>query len=229
MRTMPTQSCSFSLEHLGGVLSESRLTRRFLRFRDFSPGKPANMVCLLRHDVDVSLEYAARMAHLEQELGIPATYFVRMRAAGYNPMSRRGRAVLAEIEDGGGEVGLHYEGVGSEENPDSARRRFLLEKTMLEDLVGRRVGVALHMPKHSNGFERGAIEEAGALYDVSSQERFGGLRFVSDSSRKWRNGCICEHLCGQAGLHILLHPVWWMPEVREADAGEIVRRLVEGD
>jgi hypothetical protein len=226
---MPIQTCSFSFEHLGGVLRESRTSRRFLRFRDFSDGTPANMVCLLRHDVDVSLEYAARMAHLEQELGIPATYFVRMRAAGYNPMSRRGRAILTDLENGGGEVGLHYEGAGSEENPDSARRRFLLEMAMLEDLLGHPVGVALHMPKRCTGFDSHAIKEAGALYDVASQERFGALSFMSDSSRKWRNGCICEHLCAQAGLHILLHPVWWMPEVREADSGEIVRRLAEGD
>lgn len=226
---MPIPSCSFSLEHLSDVLGESRLTRRFLRFRDFSPGTPPEMVCLLRHDVNVSLEYAARMAHLEQELGIPATYFVRMRAAGYNPMSRHNRAILAEIEARGGEVGLHYEGVSSEESPDSAWRRFLLEKAMLEDLVGRPVGVALHMPRRCSGFDGRAIEEAGALYDVSSQERFGGLSFVSDSSRKWRNGCICEHLRAQAGLHILLHPVWWMPDVQEADAGEVVHRLAEGD
>ena len=85
------------------------------------------------------------------------------------------------------------------------------------------------MPRRCSGFDGRAIEEAGALYDVSSQERFGGLSFVSDSSRKWRNGCICEHLRAQAGLHILLHPVWWMPDVQEADAGEVVHRLAEGD
>lgn len=187
------------------------------------------MVCLLRHDVDVSLEYAARMAHFEQELGIPATYFVRMRAAGYNPMSRRGRAILADIESGGGEVGLHYEGVGSSENPDAARRRFLLEKAMLEDLVGRPVGVALHMPRRCTGFDSRALMETGTLYDVASQERFGGLTFVSDSNRHWRDRCICEHLRERTGLHILLHPVWWMPEVQDADVSMIVRQLAEGD
>jgi hypothetical protein len=226
---MPFETCSFSLEHLGEALRASRSTRRFLRFRDFSPGAPANRVCLLRHDVDVSLEYAARMADLEQELETPATYFIRMRAAGYNPMSRRGRAILKEIEEGGGEVGLHYEGVGDAEDPDAAFRRFLLEKAMLEDLVGHAVGVALHMPRRCHGFDGRAIEEAGALYDVSSQERFGGMSFVSDSNRQWRGGCICEHLRGNAGMHVLVHPVWWMPEVQDADVGNIVRRLAEGD
>jgi len=229
MPIMPTRTCSFSLKHLCDTLRESRTTRRFLRFCEFSPDEPEEGVCLLRHDIDVSLEYAARMARYEQEIGIPATYFVRMRAASYNPLSRPGRAMLADIERGGGEVGLHYEGIAPGEAPETAWRRFLLEKTMLEDLVGHRVGVALHMPNRCSDFEEGAKHAAGALYDASSEERFGGLKFVSDSNRRWRNGCICEHLSGSAGLHVLIHPIWWMKEVEDADVVGIINGLAKGD
>jgi hypothetical protein len=226
---MAIQTCTFSLDHLGSALRESRPKRRYLRFCDFSPEEPAEGVCLMRHDVDVSLEYAARMARFEQGIGVQATYFVRMRAAGYNPLSRRGRVILTDIERGGGEVGLHYEGIADGETPDSAWRRFRQEKAMLEDLLGHRVGAALHMPKRCNDFDAGAIAQAGALYDASSQERFGGLRFVSDSNRQWRECCICDHLGGSAGLHVLLHPVWWMPEIDDACVSTIVRQLAEGD
>lgn len=224
-----TRTCSFSMEHLGDMLRQFLPVRRFLRFRDFAPGQSAENVCLLRHDVDVSLEYAERVARVEQEIGVSATYFIRMRANGYNPLGRRGRTALFSIERGGGEVGLHYEGIIGAENPDRAWRRFLLEKEMLEDLLGHPVGVALHMPSRCRDFDHSALQGCGVLYQTSSDERFGGLTFVSDSNRNWRNGCLCEHLRGSTGLHALLHPVWWVPEVRAADTETIVRGLAEGD
>jgi len=226
---MPKDECCFSTSHLSNMLAESLPRRRFLRFREFHLGESSDNICLLRHDVDVSLEYAARLAAIEQNLGIPATFFVRLRAAGYNAHSQRSRVVLRSIEEAGGEIGLHYEGAINGEGLDKAWRRFLLEKAVLEDLVGRCIGVALHTPRRCSAFAEEALREVGVLYDVSWQERFGALTFISDSNGTWHGGCLCEHLRTRAGLHALLHPAWWVAELREADVISMIRSLQDGE
>lgn len=46
---------------------------KFVLFNEFNPED--NMQIILRHDVDFSTEYAFRMAKIEAELGIKASYF----------------------------------------------------------------------------------------------------------------------------------------------------------
>ena len=49
---------------------------------------------LLRHDIDFDLEAAARMARIEQEEGLRATYFFLIRTLHYNLFSREGSCLV---------------------------------------------------------------------------------------------------------------------------------------
>jgi hypothetical protein len=71
---------------------------RYIASQDI-PGR----VVLLRHDVDRRPGNALRMAQLEHELGIRATYYVRMTRSAFRP------AMLRKIAAMGHEVGYHYE------------------------------------------------------------------------------------------------------------------------
>ena len=62
---------------------------------------------LLRHDVDLSLDAALRMAELEAEAGAAATYFLMTRSEFYNLDSPSGAAAIERLRELGHRVGLH--------------------------------------------------------------------------------------------------------------------------
>lgn len=78
---------------------------------------------LLRHDIDRRPRTAVRMALLERELRLEATYYVRMVAGAFRP------ALLSQIEAMGHEVGFHYETL-SKAGGDGERAIALFEEEL---------------------------------------------------------------------------------------------------
>ena len=62
---------------------------------------------ILRHDVDLSLDAALRMAELEAEAGAAATYFLMTGSVFYNLGSPEGERALGRLRELGHRVGLH--------------------------------------------------------------------------------------------------------------------------
>src|SRR5690242_1965630 len=77
-------------------------------FRSFGDFEPERCV-IFRHDVDFSPGDAARMAAIENELGVSATYFLLLTSRFYNPLTRDTKAVIDEIVASGGRLGLHFD------------------------------------------------------------------------------------------------------------------------
>src|SRR6266566_9759444 len=96
--------CAFDLDHYRELLEAAqRGGYTFARFdRDPQPGD-----LFLRHDVDLSLEAALEMAHLEYELGVTATYFLMTESVFYNLLSPAGERAQRHLRDWGHTVGLH--------------------------------------------------------------------------------------------------------------------------
>ena len=78
---------------------------RFARYGE----RPSDRHVLWRHDVDVSMHRAARLAEIEAERGAVATYFVNPRSAFYNLRSPKSRRLLRRIRSLGHEIGLHFD------------------------------------------------------------------------------------------------------------------------
>ena len=75
-----------------------------LRFDEyFMAGTKPESFCLIRHDVDRKPYNALRMAALEHDLGICATYYFRTKKHSFNTN------IIKAIHDMGHEVGYHYE------------------------------------------------------------------------------------------------------------------------
>ena len=62
---------------------------------------------ILRHDVDLSLDAAVRMAELEHDAGAAATYFLMTESVFYNLDSSEGVAAIARLRELGHRVALH--------------------------------------------------------------------------------------------------------------------------
>ena len=63
--------------------------------------------CILRHDIDVNVNFALKMAQLEFDLGIRSTYFFMFRSPFYNLSSRYSQDCVEKIIDLGHEIALH--------------------------------------------------------------------------------------------------------------------------
>ena len=144
-------SGDFSYRYYRRILQalEGRFRPRL--FRD-SPGLSSlSGNVFLRHDIDISLPPALRMASVEREQGMAATYMVMMRSSLYDVSGADSRRILQEILGMGHEVGVHFdcpEGLRREQGQVEALESSILEDCRrLEDILGTAVrSVSFHRP-----------------------------------------------------------------------------------
>ena len=168
--------------------------------------EPATGVLYLRHDVDLSLDAALRMARLENELGLSATYFLMTASVFYNLDSSEGKAAIAELRTLGHHIGLHA--VYPDAHLDD---RF--------DPV-----VAWHNPDP----EYMSAPLAGVL-NVMEPSRFDPTTYRSDSNQHWRSGDPRDELRASVfpWLQLLIHPeIWAYPGER---MGETMRAMLDAE
>jgi hypothetical protein len=181
-------SCTFDLAHFRELLDAARAGGYRTVAFDHEP-RPRDL--FLRHDVDLSLEAALELAHLEAEHGLHATYFLMTESIFYNLDSPVGRETIRELRELGHAVGLHAVHPRAERDD-----RF--------DPV-----LAWHNP------DRAYVNEPVAgVVNVMQSPWFTQGKYRSDSNQRWREGCPHEEL--RAGtfewLQLLLHPEIWVYE-----------------
>ena len=161
---------------------------------------------LLRHDVDLSLDAALRLAELEAAAGATATYFLMTESVFYNLASAEGREAIERLRGLGHRVGLH-----------AVYPRLELDERF--DAV-----VAWHNPDPE--YMRAPVE--GAV-NVMQDGYFDPATYRSDSNQHWRSGCPHDALREGAfpWLQLLTHPEIWVypgPDDGRDDAGDARRR-----
>lgn len=187
--------------------------------------------CLVRHDIDFSLTSALRMATVEAELGISATYFLLFSAAHYNLLSAENRVVPRTLVEMGHEVGLHYDATTVVDLvPDQAVEVLRAEAALLGLLADAPVRV---VAQHNPGF--GGIDPMQATEFISAYDpRFTQeITYISDSCGAWRDDAfaILNAADPPANLQLLIHPIFWderaldrwahLERVRQAHVGEV--------
>jgi hypothetical protein len=178
-------SCPFDFDHYRELLDAAQAGGyRFALFED----EPREGDLLLRHDVDLSLDAALRLAELEAEAGARATYFLMTESVFYNLASEEGERSLARLRELGHRVGAHavypraarddrFDPLLAWHNPDPAY---------------------MHEPVHG-------------VVNVMQAPWFSPASYRSDSNQRWRSGCPHEELRAGAfpWLQLLTHPEIW--------------------
>ena len=176
---------------------------------------PGERFLLLRHDIDFSMHAALKLAKIEQEEGVKATYFVHFHNEFYNPFERSVSDKLREIVRLGHNVGLHFDShyfdVDAEEQLVGLLER---EKGYLEDIIKQAVGVfSFH---RTSPFTLGCVQNAYAgmlnVYSTFFRDEVG---YCSDSNGYWRHRRLEDVLVAHtdARLQVLTHPAWWQDNV----------------
>jgi hypothetical protein len=179
-------NCAFTLEHYGELLAAAR--QGGYRFSSFEH-EPTAGDLLLRHDVDISLDAALRMAELEAEAEAPATYFLMTQSVFYNLASPEGLRTINRLRELGHGVGLHAVWPGAEWD-----ERF--------DQI-----LAWHNPETDY-----MSQPVDGFVNVMAPPFFDPDHYRSDSNQSWRHGCPHEALAGGEfeWLQLLTHPEIWV-------------------
>ena len=198
------EHCAFALDHYRELLEAAKAGG--YRFGGFDrPPRPGDLI--IRHDVDLSLDAAVRMAEVEAEAGAWSTWFLMTRSVFYNLDSSEGERAIARLRELGGRIGHH-----------AVWPRIDLPDERFEPVV------AWHNPdRHylTAPLDGGLVNAMGApFYDAPY--------FRTDSNQHWRHRGRtdrCPHAQLERGelrwLHLLIHPEIWVFE------GETMRETME--
>jgi hypothetical protein len=222
--------CEFSIDHWCETLQNAlNLGYRFHSFSDFMENPPLDeRTIILRHDVDVSPEMAIQLARIETSLGIRATYFIRLHARFYQLLVPETLAHLHELCEMDVDIGLHYERQFYEVTGKDHVEMIARDASMLSSIVGRPVtGGVAHRAGSFPPFDTATVRSAGLSYEAYAPEFVKNRKYISDSSRHWREGCLCQWLGRENHLTVLVHPVWWFEPAEKKE--QILERIRRGD
>jgi hypothetical protein len=196
-------SCDFTLGHYAQLLDAAKQGGYRFSFFDHEP-EAGDL--LLRHDVDLSLDAALRIAELEADVEAHATYFLMTQSVFYNLASSEGLRALNRLRELGHGVGLHAVWPGAEHDD-----RF--------DPV-----LAWHNPDPEY-----MSEPVEGFVNAMQPPFFDPEHYRSDSNQHWRRGC--PHPGLAAGtfpwLQLLTHPEIWVYPGRSM--GETMNAMLDAE
>ena len=197
-------SCPFDLAHYREIVEAAQAGG--YRFAHFE-GAPAEGSVILRHDVDLSLDAAVRMAELESDAGASATYFLMTESVFYNLDSSEGVAAMERLRELGHRVAQHavYPNAPRDERFDAV--------------------VAWHNPDPE--YMRGPLPDG--RINVMQDPWFDPATYRSDSNQHWRSGCPHDDLRAGAfsWLQLLTHPEIWAFDGETM--GQTMRSMLEAE
>jgi hypothetical protein len=164
--------------------------QNILTFAEFFLADPKpESFSLIRHDVDRRAKRALRMARLEQECGVRATYYFRAKSHVFKP------EIIKEISNLGHEIGYHYESL-SDTNGDVA---LALEDFEINLKAFREIVPIKTISMHGRPFKpfdnldmwrdpkkhRLLFDKYGILGEVYLDIDYSGIAYITDTGRNW--------------------------------------------
>jgi peptidoglycan/xylan/chitin deacetylase (PgdA/CDA1 family) len=187
----------FTYAEYRNLLAEINLLGRTMRFCDWKSEK----VFLIRHDVDFDITRAFRMAEIEKESNIVATYFILTTSESFNVLTEYNRTLLREISKMGHEIGLHFDPSIYSGNPEKSVAK---EAEILSYACGDKINsISIHYPSIHGQYPifKGYVN----TYDPIM---FSDKNYISDSGMDFRGKNIFEWIkkVETMMIQILLHP-----------------------
>ena len=202
---MSDSLCGFTLRHYGDILERAREIGYI--FSTFAQPPDEGLRIYLRHDVDVLPENSLEIAKLEHQAGVASTFFLMSSSPFYNLLEISTLAIFREISELGHQIGLHIDERVSPINVDLAEGirideyfRFFIAFLPIQPVI------SFHMPTNAV-----LNLSTGTYVNAYSPPFFADIKYISDSRRRWREGCLCRWLEKNElrSLQVLTHPVWW--------------------
>ena len=206
-----------------------QLAKKNYRFASYGDAAQDRHI-LWRHDLDASMNRALRLAEIERDEGVKATYFVFPRCLFYNILNQFTKDAARRIVEMGHDIALHFDPT---QYRSGLSRAALLEAISGErELLQREIGVA---PTAVSFHLYGVLEEPmpdddviAWLANAYSKRLRDTYSYTSDSNGVWmyrRLRDVLSEAC-EDRLQILTHPEWWTPETMPPRAR--LQRAIDG-
>ena len=146
--------------------------------------KQSGICFYLRHDVDLLPENSLRIAQIESELGLSATYYFRMVPESYN------EGIIREIANIGHTIGYHYESLTTCNGDISAAYKdFCQNLEKLRQLVPI-TRICMHGSPRSQWDSREIWKHydyhtLGIEYEPYFDTDFSNTLYITDTGRRW--------------------------------------------
>lgn len=181
---------------------------RFIFFDEVNRDKNLReeRVTIMRHDVDLSVEFAYRLAQIEYEQQIKATYFFLISSPFYNICEPNHVRMLQEMLQMGHRIGLHYDHEAYPKEIDMSAS-ILHEASLLSTIIQTPIQVfSYHRPTAELLSTPIEID----LINAYHEDYLKAFRYLSDSNHGWKEGCLSNYIRGYRKLYVLIHPIWWV-------------------
>lgn len=178
----------------------------------------------IRHDIDLHPYGVDRMAQIEADLGVSATYYILMTGP-YNPLSLHNLAILKMLLAMGHEIGLHYDLQIYPEGLAAASERIYLEIALLEHAVGCEIRTIVRHQPYLGGAD--PFRQHPKLMNAHDPAYESGMIYISDSCRLWRKDSMDRIFLADTAqhLHLSIHPELWL-DVNITDPREYIEKCV---
>jgi hypothetical protein len=209
----------FSYNEYRNIINLIRTHLPIIDFADLNDEtKVYKKFCVLRHDIEFSVDRAYELAKVEKELGVVSTYTVQVRNNTYNALSEKNINAVKEIKKLGHYIGLH-------QNPPR------MSKSELVDYILRDIETLEYC--YDFEIDRFAFHRCGSnpyllewyvevpnkinCYDRKYFHYFSGKRpddlrvtYLADSNHQWKYGYPIQFDFEKVRkLQLLIHPFSW--------------------
>ena len=197
------------------------MVSQHLPIKDFNDVLKYNLTkfCVLRHDIEFSIDRALTLARIENELDVTSTYTVQLRNNTYNALSQKNIEAVQEIKKLGHQIGLH-------QNPPKMSDNELIKYIQkdietLEHYYGFSVDrFAFHRcgsnPKLLENYVK--VPDKINCYAKEFFHYFSGdkptelrVHYLADSNHKWKYGhpLHIDYTIYPFRMQLLTHPYSW--------------------
>jgi len=145
------------------------------------------------------------MAEIENRERIKSTYLILLDSPHYNIFQEKYMKIIKRISGLGHDIGIHY------------NWKMKSKEQVARDVIGQhRFLTSLSLPiKKIVSFHRPSKKILGKTFSqfpsTYEPDFFIKTKYISDSNRIWREGCLCQFLTKSScqNLQVLIHPIWW--------------------
>ncbi|MDQ8039468.1 MAG: formyltransferase family protein [Rickettsiella sp.] len=188
------------------------------KFSFFSKDYTSHATVLLRHDIDVSVHRAYKLAKIETALGIKSTFFIMLYNWFYDIRDPEIRNLIFAIKKMGHKIGLHFDASYPLNtnfiDKETLAKTILQQKIGLETILSLKITIfSYHNPTILGNNLIKDLEICGML-NVYNETFIKNFKYCSDSNGLWRFDKLDDLIKPKQypKLHVLIHPEWWTPE-----------------
>ena len=175
---------------------------RFIEFENYDEGKKNQII--LRHDIDHSLEYAYRIAKIENSLDIRSVFFIMLSSNSYNPFTSENMKLIERIIKLNHKVGLHFDPTIYKDLTKSLEREIYILKNIFNSNTNI---ISLHRPLADH------LKPNFINYITTYDDKyFRRMKYFSDSNGefKYGNPLQSKDFKLSNNIQLLIHPIWWI-------------------